>query len=360
MTKISELTNKAVLDGTEETVIRDGTDNWSATVDAIAARAAVSGSAAAAIHTHAISDTTGLQTALDGKAASSHSHAISDVTGLQTALDGKATSSHSHAISDVTGLQTALDDKTDTGHTHVVADVTDLQAALDDKSDVGHSHVIADTTGLQTALDGKTDVGHFHAQSDITGLVTALAGKASSTHSHAISDVTNLQTTLDGKAASSHSHAASDITSGVLGVARLGSGTASAGTILRGDGSWSTDTRAINFVYDGTPAASEIWPPFKAPFAGTIRNASPGCGAARAAATSSTVWTLYKHTGPSGAGTAIGTLTFTSGSSTPTLVLTGGVDITVTASDYFWAEWQSSQDATLSNVTCTLIIERTA
>ena len=42
------------------------------------------------VHSHAIADVTGLQTALDGKAASSHSHPISGVTGLQTALDGKA------------------------------------------------------------------------------------------------------------------------------------------------------------------------------------------------------------------------------------------------------------------------------
>lgn len=40
---------------------------------------------------------------------SSHSHPISDVTGLQTALDGKAALIHIHAIADVTGLQTALD-----------------------------------------------------------------------------------------------------------------------------------------------------------------------------------------------------------------------------------------------------------
>lgn len=47
-----------------------------------------------------------------------HAHAISDVTGLQTALDGKAASSHTHTIANVTGLQTALDGKSDTGHTH--------------------------------------------------------------------------------------------------------------------------------------------------------------------------------------------------------------------------------------------------
>lgn len=49
-------------------------------------------------HSHAIADTTGLQTALDGKqvagsyAAASHTHTIANVTGLQAALDGKGTS----------------------------------------------------------------------------------------------------------------------------------------------------------------------------------------------------------------------------------------------------------------------------
>ena len=61
-----------------------------------------------------------------GYAASSHSHAISDITGLQTALDGKAASSHTHTIANVTGLQTALDGKANASHTHTVADITDL------------------------------------------------------------------------------------------------------------------------------------------------------------------------------------------------------------------------------------------
>ena len=43
-----------------------------------------------------------------GAAALAHTHAISDVTGLQTALDGKAPTTHTHIIADVTGLQTAL------------------------------------------------------------------------------------------------------------------------------------------------------------------------------------------------------------------------------------------------------------
>ncbi|WP_395661668.1 hypothetical protein [Aestuariivirga sp.] len=60
-------------------------------------------------HTHTITNVTGLQAALDGKAATSHTHLVSDVSGLQAALDGKAAVSHSHSIADVTGLQTALD-----------------------------------------------------------------------------------------------------------------------------------------------------------------------------------------------------------------------------------------------------------
>jgi hypothetical protein len=146
-------------------------------------------------HGHAIADTTGLQSALDGKqaagsyAAASHSHAIADTTGLQSALDGKqaagsyAAASHSHAISDTTGLQSALDGKAAASHSHAIADVTGLQSALDGKQAAGsyaaasHSHAIADTTGLQSALDGKAAASHSHAIADTTGLQTALDGK---------------------------------------------------------------------------------------------------------------------------------------------------------------------------------------
>lgn len=53
-------------------------------------------------------------TSLSSKyATKSHSHAMSDVTGLQDALNGKAASSHTHGMSDVTGLQDALNAKAD-------------------------------------------------------------------------------------------------------------------------------------------------------------------------------------------------------------------------------------------------------
>lgn len=60
---------------------------------------------AQAVHTHAISDVTNLQTSLDGKAALSHTHAISEVTNLQTSLDAKLNISSTNYVqqSGITG-----------------------------------------------------------------------------------------------------------------------------------------------------------------------------------------------------------------------------------------------------------------
>jgi hypothetical protein len=53
--------------------------------------------------------TSDIQTQLNGKAASSHTHAISDVTGLQTALDGKQpTITNGYGISGTTTKAVAL------------------------------------------------------------------------------------------------------------------------------------------------------------------------------------------------------------------------------------------------------------
>lgn len=63
--------------------------------------------------TLSVSDVSGLQSALNGKANTSHTHSISQITNLQTTLNGKANTSHTHAISDVIDLQTRLDGKMD-------------------------------------------------------------------------------------------------------------------------------------------------------------------------------------------------------------------------------------------------------
>lgn len=83
-----------------------------------------------------------------------------------------------------------------------------------------------------------------------------------------------LESEIDGKAASSHTHDAGDIASGTVATARLGSGTASSSTFLRGDQAWATpstdpdidgttettDPPDLNdddlLIYDGSAAAN--------------------------------------------------------------------------------------------------------
>lgn len=103
----------------------------------------------------------------------------------QAALDGKANTVHSHAISNVTGLQDALDSKASTSHLHGISSVVGLQDALDAKANAAHSHAISDVSGLQTALDGKAASSHNHASTDISdstatgrSLITAASSTA--------------------------------------------------------------------------------------------------------------------------------------------------------------------------------------
>jgi hypothetical protein len=230
---------------------------------AVAALTTTVAGKAAAVHSHAIADTTGLQEALDikadllpmtaalaDKADNAHTHTVADTTGLQTALDAKAGVTHAHDIEDVTGLQAALDAKTDlvAVDARIQAVVGAAPAALDTLAEIAtqlqsdesavaaltttvagkaatvHAHAIADVTDLQTTLDTKADLipimasladkadnAHTHALADVTGLQTALDSKSDTSHAHAIADVTGLQAGLNGKAASVHTHAYADI-----------------------------------------------------------------------------------------------------------------------------------------------------
>ena len=181
-------------------------------------------------HGHAITDTTGLQDALNAKVEttdprlsdartptehshawteitdkpstftpSSHSHPTSDITALDSALAGKVDSTdprltnartptaHTHAISDTDGLQDALDATTDASRLEgALTDQVDASGAVVevDLSDFGvpesetnsvHAWVSTLYGGLMQAIDGlsdKSDVGHTHDGADITGALT--------------------------------------------------------------------------------------------------------------------------------------------------------------------------------------------
>lgn len=102
---------------------------------------------------------------------STHSHSVSDVSGLQGQLDGKASSSHSHSISGITNLQNQLDSKASSSHTHTIANITNLEIELNNKSNVNHTHAISAVTGLQTQLDSKvnsSDIGNLSVKNSDT------------------------------------------------------------------------------------------------------------------------------------------------------------------------------------------------
>lgn len=99
-------------------------------------------------------------------ASESHTHSISNVSGLQTALDGKATTK---------ALTDGLADKANKTHTHAVADVTGLQTTLDGKiPKTGNRGALA---GYSTSAVGTTvDASAKDSQYATSGAVTVKNG----------------------------------------------------------------------------------------------------------------------------------------------------------------------------------------
>jgi hypothetical protein len=143
----------------------------------------------------AISDVTGLQGEIDGKADTAHMHAEADVTGLTAALAGKAASSHAHAIADVTSLQTTLDGKAASDHTHagvyepananIQAHVTTAHAPSNAQknSDITKAEIEAKLTGVISS--------HSHAGGADAWTVLRIAADFSTTSATAV-DITGL------------------------------------------------------------------------------------------------------------------------------------------------------------------------
>jgi oxalate decarboxylase/phosphoglucose isomerase-like protein (cupin superfamily) len=123
--------------------------------------------AATTSHTHAIADTTGLQTALDGKAASSHTHTIANVTDLQTTLDGKQASSANLTTAAAQGTASVR---------AIAGDGTALTAAASDHSHTGLTVQVAGTASVRALGTAATEAAagnHTHTLASITDAGTA-------------------------------------------------------------------------------------------------------------------------------------------------------------------------------------------
>jgi len=127
---------------------------------------------------------------------SAHVHAISDVTGLQTALDAKATPA------DVTTAVNAVIDAAPSA----LNTLNELAAALG--NDASFATTVTNALAAKAPLASPTFTGTV---SGITATMVGL-GNVDNTSDANKPISTATQTALDGKAASSHTHTASAIT----------------------------------------------------------------------------------------------------------------------------------------------------
>lgn len=162
---------------------------------------------AAAAHTHAISDVTGLQTALDLKAALASPTFTGTPAAPTAAVDTNTTQVATTAYVVGQGYlksATASSTYAAISHTHAISDVTNLQTNLDLKAALA-SPTFTGTPAAPTAA-ADTNTTQIATTAYVVGQGYLKSAVASSTyaalsHSHAISDVTNLQSSLDLKAA---------------------------------------------------------------------------------------------------------------------------------------------------------------
>lgn len=177
--------------------------------------------AAAAVHTHAFGD-------LSGVAAASHSHGIGDLTGV-------AAASHTHAAADITSGVLAparVTSATEGQYVRMVGGVLvgDTPAGGGGSGDI--TDVVAGTGLSGGAASGSATLNVVYGSTAGTAAEgnDARLSDARTPTAHASSHATGQPDAISpasiGAAATSHTHAAAAVTSGTFDLARMTAGTA--------------------------------------------------------------------------------------------------------------------------------------
>jgi hypothetical protein len=137
-------------------------------------------------HMHEIVDIYDLQDTIDGKAETSHTHAATDITSGTLALariptgttsSTVALGNHTHALSDTSGLQPALDGKAATSHTH--GNITNAGAI----GTTATLPIITGASGVLAAGSFGTTAGTFaqgnHTHTTLAMTTLQVSGEAS-------------------------------------------------------------------------------------------------------------------------------------------------------------------------------------
>lgn len=194
-----------------------------------------------------------------------------DMASLFTALGGKAATVHTHSMSQISGLDAALGDKSALNHSHSLASLSDVNATgaangmvlvyaggqwvvSTAAAAIGtHAHAISDVTGLQPALDSKLTEGGIGAVATKTTPVDAdVAVILDSQAGNAIKRLTwaNLKAVLKAYFDTLYIAAGQGVAAGIM--ADFGGDTAPTGWLLCDGSAVSRTTYAALFAAVGT------------------------------------------------------------------------------------------------------------